>query len=75
MAVGGSTDRCVHAEASQAFGWPLSGALNHLKRHRQGIGKLVRFPLALQQIRQLGVQVLAISPGLIDVAAQVSLQK
>ena len=61
-------------DASRTFGWPLAGTLKRLQSNPLQICQLVAFRMALEQIRQTGVQVLVVAPDMIDAAADVSQQ-
>jgi predicted nucleic acid-binding protein len=60
-------------EASQRFGWP-SKIVERLKRQPALIQQLTNFRQAIDQVSQLGIQILTISPPLISAAAAVSQQ-
>jgi predicted nucleic acid-binding protein len=60
-------------EAATQFGWK-SKAVQRLKQHPDKVQQLTRFRQAIQQVPQLGIQVLSVPPALIDAGAQVSLQ-
>ncbi len=61
------------AEAASKFGWK-SKVVQHLKQQPDNVQQLTRFRQALQQVPQLGIQVLSIAPALIDTGALVSQQ-
>jgi hypothetical protein len=61
-------------DASQTFGWPLAGTLKRPQSNPQLISQLTSFRPALQQIRQVGIQVLTVDPDLNDAAAAVCQQ-
>lgn len=65
--------RLMTMEASITFGW-TSKIVNRLKQNPATVQKLVRFRQSVQQVSQLGFQILAIPTTLIDIAAGISQQ-
>lgn len=55
------------------FGWK-SKIVQHLKRQADKVQQLTKFRQAIQQVPQLGIQVLTIAPTLIDAGTSVSQQ-
>jgi predicted nucleic acid-binding protein len=66
--------RLMTIEAVQVYGWPPAGIVGRLRRDVSAVQKLVRFRQAVQEVPQLGIQVVGVSPDLIDMAAAVSQQ-
>lgn len=60
-------------EAATQFGWK-SKVVQRLKQQPDKVQQLTKFRQAIQQVPQLGIQVLAIAPVLIDAGALVSQQ-
>ena len=60
-------------EAATQFGWK-SKAVQRLNQQPDKVQQLTRFRQAIQQVPQLGIQVLTIAPSLIDAGALVSQQ-
>jgi predicted nucleic acid-binding protein len=60
-------------EAAALFRWK-SKVTQHLRRQPDKVQQLTRFRQAIQQVPHLAIQVLTISPSLIDAAALVSQQ-
>ena len=60
-------------EASARFGW-TSRVVGHLKQLPIAIQQLTNFRRAIENIPQLGIQVLAVPTGLIATAAAISQQ-
>jgi predicted nucleic acid-binding protein len=60
-------------EAATQFGWK-SKVMQRLRQQPDKLQQLTRFRQAIQQVPQLGIQVLAIAPSLIDAGALVSQQ-
>ena len=65
--------RLMTMEASIMFGWS-SKIVDRLKQDPTAVQKLVSFRRAIQQVSQLGLQILAIHESLIDTAAGISQQ-
>lgn len=65
--------RLMTMEASLTFGW-RSKIVDRLKQNPAAVQKLTNFRHAVQNVPNLGVQVLAIAANLIDVAAGISQQ-
>jgi len=61
-------------EAIRKFGWPAAGIAARLRAHPSEVQQLMEFRQAVEQIPQLGVQILTISPPLIGEAAVISQQ-
>jgi predicted nucleic acid-binding protein len=47
-------------EASQQFGWPLTGIRRRLERHPKEVQKLTRFRQAIDEVPRLGIEVLPV---------------
>src|SRR5262249_7763538 len=60
-------------EAATQFGWK-SKITQHLRQQPQNVQQLMKFRQAIQQVPQLGIQVLAIPPPLVEVGTLVSQQ-
>lgn len=65
--------KLMAVEAATQFGW-TSKVVQHLKQQPDKVQQLTRFRQAIQQVPQLGIQVLAIAPALIDAGTLVSQQ-
>jgi predicted nucleic acid-binding protein len=65
--------RLMMMEASVLFSWP-SRIVNRLKQNPGHIQQLTLFRSALQQVSQMGIQILTIPPSLVDAAAALSQQ-
>jgi predicted nucleic acid-binding protein len=65
--------KLMAVEAATQFGWK-SKLVQHLKQQPDKVQQLTRFRQAIQQLPQLGIQVLTIAPALIDAGALVSQQ-
>lgn len=59
-------------EAAQLFSWPLAGITQRLQKHPAEIQKLSRFRQAIEEVPQLGIEVLPIEPHLPPLAASLS---
>lgn len=60
-------------EAAAQFGWS-SKVVQRLKQQPDKVQQLTRFRQAIQQVPQLGIQVLSIAPALVDAGTLVSQQ-
>jgi predicted nucleic acid-binding protein len=65
--------KLMAAEAAAQFGWK-SKVVQHLKQQPDKVQQLTKFRQAIQQVPQLGIQVLSIAPALIDAGTLVSQQ-
>jgi predicted nucleic acid-binding protein len=65
--------KLMAVEAATQLGWK-SKVVPHLKQQPDKVQQLTRFRQAIQQVPQLGIQVLAIAPALLDAGALVSQQ-
>ncbi|HTU88531.1 MAG TPA: type II toxin-antitoxin system VapC family toxin [Gemmataceae bacterium] len=65
--------KLMAVEAAAQFGWK-SKVVQHLRQQPDKVQQLTRFRQAIQQVPQLGIQVLSIAPALIDAGALVSQQ-
>lgn len=65
--------RLMAMEAAIAFGW-TSKIVDHLKKNPSSIQQLTHFRQAVQQIPNLGIQILTVPENLIDTAAGISQQ-
>lgn len=59
-------------EAVQHFGWPLAGVTRRLQRNPSEIQKLTRFRHAIDEVPQLGIEVLAVERHISPLAASLS---
>ena len=59
-------------EATQHFGWPLAGITHRLRKHPAEVQKLTRFRQAMDEVPQLGIEVLPIERHLPPLAAALS---
>jgi len=66
--------RLMTLEACARLGWPFPGIAQRLRRHFSEVQTLTRFRQAIQEVPRYGIQVLTITPDLIDAAATVSQQ-
>src|SRR5947209_4468745 len=66
--------RLMALEAIARFGWPPAGIANRMRRHPNEVRQLGRYRQVIDEIPQLGVQVLTISPHLLAVAGAISQQ-
>jgi predicted nucleic acid-binding protein len=66
--------RLMALEASQLPGWTASKVVQRLRENPTVLRGLTRFRSAIQAVLQSRVQVLAIAPALIDMAAAISQQ-
>jgi predicted nucleic acid-binding protein len=64
--------RMMLLEAAQTFGWPISGTLRRLAKHPAEIKKLKRFRQAVDEVPQLGIEILPNQPHLLPLAAGLS---
>jgi predicted nucleic acid-binding protein len=53
--------RLMTVEAILDFGWPLARIAQRLRRHHEEIPKLKRFRQAIEEVPQLGIQVVAVT--------------
>jgi predicted nucleic acid-binding protein len=65
--------KLMAVEAAAQFGWK-SKVVQHLKQQSDKVQQLTKFRQAIQQVPQLGIQVLSIAPALIDTGALLSQQ-
>jgi predicted nucleic acid-binding protein len=65
--------KLMAVEAATQFGWK-SKVMQRLRQQPDKVQQLTRFRQAIQQVPQLGIQVLAIAPSLIDAGTLVSQQ-
>ena len=66
--------RIMTIEAIAAFGWPITGIAQRLRRHPSHVQQLSGFRKAVEMVLQSQVQVLTIPPALIAAAVVVSQQ-
>ena len=66
--------RLMTVEAVLAFGWPIAGIAQRLRRHHAEIAKLTRFRDALAEVPLLGIQVLPVAWPDLSLAASLSQQ-
>jgi predicted nucleic acid-binding protein len=59
-------------EAVQLFGWPLAGITRRLQKNPSEIHKLTRFRQAIDEVPQLGIEVLAVERHVMPLAASLS---
>lgn len=65
--------KLMAAEAAIQFGWK-SKVVKYLQQQPDKVRQLTKFRQAIQQVPQLGIQVLSIAPALIDAGTLVSQQ-
>jgi predicted nucleic acid-binding protein len=66
--------RLMTLEAMDRFGWPASGLAHRLKRHPNDVQQLGRYRQAIDEIRLIGVHVLAVAGHHVSRAADFSQQ-
>lgn len=66
--------RLMTLEAIKLHGWPVAGIAQRLRRHPAEVQKLAAFRQAIQEVPQLGIQILTVSVTLVDTAAGISQQ-
>jgi predicted nucleic acid-binding protein len=66
--------RLMTIEAMQTHGYPAQGIVRRLKRHPQDVQGLSGFRRAVEEIPQLGIQVLTVTPHLLAAGAGLSQQ-
>jgi predicted nucleic acid-binding protein len=66
--------RMMTIEAMQRFSWPIAGLAARLRRHHSEIANLTVFQQAVEEIPQLGIQVLGSTLDMVRRAAQLSRQ-
>jgi predicted nucleic acid-binding protein len=59
-------------EAAQQFGWPLAGIRRRIQRHPAEVQKLTRFRQAIDEVPQLGIEVLPLDRHIPPIAARLS---
>ena len=57
--------RLMTMEACMEFGWPFTGIAQRLKRRPAEVQRLVRFRHAIEEVPRYGIEVVAVSPGLL----------
>jgi predicted nucleic acid-binding protein len=73
-ALGDVAHRVMTLEAIAQFGWPAQGIGNRLRQHPADVQRLTRFRQAVDDVAQIGIQVLAIDGPLVVTAALLSQQ-
>lgn len=66
--------RLMTLEAIDRYGWTYAGIAARLRKHPAEVQALTRFRLAIDEVPQFGIQILAIPPALIHVATERSQQ-
>ncbi|HEY7328111.1 MAG TPA: type II toxin-antitoxin system VapC family toxin [Gemmataceae bacterium] len=66
--------RLMTLEAHDLLGWPMQGIAHRLKRHPNEVQKLTRYRQALDEISQLGMQIVPVTGPFVSLAADVSRQ-
>jgi predicted nucleic acid-binding protein len=61
-------------EACDVHAWPMKGIAGRLKSHPTAVQSLSRFRQAIDEIPQMGVQVVSTTAALISAAAAISQQ-
>jgi predicted nucleic acid-binding protein len=72
--LGDFAHRVMTIEAMTQFGWPARGIAPRLRQHPTEVQKLSRFRLAVDEVRQIGIQVFPIDFDLVLAATGLSLQ-
>jgi predicted nucleic acid-binding protein len=66
--------RLMTLEANDVLGWPMTGIAHRLKRHPNEVQNLARYRQALDEISQLGMQIVPVTGAFVSLAADVSRQ-
>lgn len=66
--------RLMTLEASDVLGWSMTGIAHRLKRHPSEVQQLSRYRQALDEISQLGMQIVPVTGAVVSLAADVSRQ-
>jgi predicted nucleic acid-binding protein len=66
--------RLMTDEASQRFGWPMTGIARRLRNHPAQLQSLTRHRLAIDELTLVGVQVLPVTGAQVSLAADLSCQ-
>lgn len=66
--------RVMTIEAMAQFGWPAKGIAPRLRQHPAEVQKLTRFRQAVEEVTQIGVQVLPLDSTLVLAATALSQQ-
>lgn len=66
--------RLMTLEANDVLGWPMRGIAHRLKRHPNEVQNLTRYRQALDEISQLGIQIVPVTGAFVSLAADVSRQ-
>jgi predicted nucleic acid-binding protein len=74
QAVSEAAHRLMTLEAITQFNWPQAGIGNRLRQNPLQVQSLAQFRQFVNQVPQLGVQILAIEPALLDPGAAVCQQ-
>jgi len=72
--LGEMAHRLMTLEAQQLFGWPASGMAHRLKRHPAEVQKLTWHRRGIDEVRAIGIHLLAIEGSDVSQAADVSIQ-
>src|SRR5262245_26846981 len=67
--LGDVAHRVMTLEAIAQFGWSAKGIGNRLRQHPAEVQKLTHFRQAVDEVAQMGIQVLAIEGQLVSTAA------
>ena len=73
-ALGDVAHRVMTLEAIAQFGWSARGIGNRLRQHPADVQRLKRFRQAVDEVAQIGIQILAIDGPLVSTAAFLSRQ-
>jgi predicted nucleic acid-binding protein len=71
-ALGDVAHRVMTVEAITQFGWPAKGIGQRLRKHPADVQKLTRFRQAVEEVAQIGIQVLPIEGPLVSPATLLS---
>ena len=66
--------RLMTDEASQQFGWPMTGIARRLRNHPAQMQSLTRHRLAIDELTLIGIQVLPVTGAQVSLAADLSCQ-
>jgi predicted nucleic acid-binding protein len=66
--------RLMTLEASDVFGWSMTGIAHRLERHPSEVQNLARYRQALDDISQLGMQIVPVTGSFVSIGADWSRQ-
>jgi predicted nucleic acid-binding protein len=66
--------RLMTDEASQRFGWPMTGIVRRMRNHPAQFQQLTRHRQAIDELALVGVRILAVTGAHVSVAADISCQ-